>query len=262
MSIGTAKPTAEEMDGVKHYFIDSLSITDSYNVGKYETEVITLLEELFKKHEQVIIVGGSGLYINAICNGIDNLPEADTATRKKVENILKTEGIASLQKLLKSLDPTYYEKVDKNNPQRLSRAVEVCLSTGKTYSSLRTGTKIKRNFNIIKIGLNSARDLLYERINARVDIMMQNGLLNEVEALLPNKHLNALQTVGYKELFSYLEKEIDLETAVGLIKQNTRRFAKRQLTWFRKDEDIEWFQTDEVEAIVKNINNKLQQAHA
>ncbi len=257
MSIGTAKPSVQEMAGVKHYFIDSRSITEEYNVGKYETDVLSLLEKLFQSSDKVILVGGSGLYIDAVCKGFDNLPEADQETRDQINTLLQTKGIEGLQELLKQLDPVYYENVDLNNPQRISRALEVCITTGKTYSGLRKGVKVKRNFNTIKIGLNTSRDMLYTRINARVDKMMENGLLNEVKSLTEYKHLNALQTVGYKELFSFLQAETDLQTAVDLIKQNTRRFAKRQLTWFRRDEEIKWFEPNEGEKVLEYVKASL-----
>lgn len=253
MSIGTAKPTQEEMQGVPHYFIDSHSITEEYNVGKFETDVLALLDKLFKTHKQVILVGGSGLYIDAVCKGFDKLPEAEPEIRNKINLLFEEKGIEGIQTLLHELDPAYYNKVDLNNRQRLSRALEVCITTGKPYSELRKGKSIKRNFNTIKIGLNITREALYARINQRVDTMMANGLLQEVRSLLPSKNLNALQTVGYQELFSYLEGETDLTTAVDLIKQNTRRFAKRQLTWFRKEEDMKWFEPNEVDNIMEYI---------
>jgi len=257
MSIGTAKPSAIERQNVPHYFIDSHSITDDYNVGKYETEAIALLEKLFQTNKMAILVGGSGLYIDAICKGFDELPEADSETRNKINLLLKTEGIEGLQKLLKELDINYYNKVDLQNPQRISRALEVCLTTGKPYSGFRKGKIKKRNFKIIKIGINISRELLYDRINQRVDEMMNNGLLNEVKSLQTYKHLNSLQTVGYKELFVYLENNSDLKTSVELIKQNTRRFAKRQLTWFQKDKEIKWFEPNQMEAIMTYINQSI-----
>lgn len=257
MSIGTAKPSAEEMQDIPHYFIDSHSINDDYNVGKFETEVIALLDTLFKTNKTVVLVGGSGLYIDAICKGFDELPEADAEVRAKINSLLEEKGIEGLQSLLKELDPVYYSKVDLQNPQRMSRALEVCLTTGKPYSSLRKGAIKKRNFNIIKIGLNTDREVLYERINKRVDTMMQQGLLEEVKQLESHKHLNALQTVGYKELFDYLENKTDLNTAIDSIKQNTRKFAKRQLTWFRRDEEIKWFEPMEVEKILHYLKTKF-----
>jgi tRNA dimethylallyltransferase len=264
LSIGTAKPSQEEMQGVPHYFINSHSIADNYNVGKFEKEVLELLNELFKHHELVIMVGGSGLYIDAVCNGFDELPEANTAIRDKLNVLAETEGINGLQELLKKLDPVYYDQVDKQNPQRLSRALEVCLISGKPYSEFRKETAKKRDFNILKIGLTAPREVLYQRINDRVDQMMKEGLLAEVKRVETYKHLNALQTVGYKELFDYLtavNASIDqpelhpslLAKAIELIKQNTRRFAKRQLTWFRRDEQIKWFEPTEMSSILTYI---------
>jgi tRNA dimethylallyltransferase len=257
MTVGTAKPLKEEMQNIPHFFIDSHSITEDYNVGKYETEAIALLEDLFQQYNTVILTGGSGLYIDAICKGFDELPEADGEVRTKIATLYATEGIAGLQNLLKKLDEVYYNKVDLQNPQRMSRALEVCLTTGLPYSSLRKGKKQTRNFNIIKIGLNIDRELLYQRINKRVDEMVNNGLVKEVESLTAYKHLNALQTVGYKELFDYLDNKTDLKTAIELIKQNTRRFAKRQLTWFKRDEEIQWFEPQQTEEIINYIDSKL-----
>jgi tRNA dimethylallyltransferase len=256
MSIGTAKPSTAETQGVPHYFIDSHSISDEYNVGKYETEAIELLDKLFQKNDTVILVGGSGLYVDAVCKGFDELPEADIEIRNQIKTLFEKEGIEGLQKLLKQLDINYYNKVDLQNPQRMSRAMEVCLTTGLPYSTFREGKVKKRDFNIIKIGLNTSREVLYERINNRVDEMMQNGLLEEVKNLQPFKHLNALQTVGYKELLDYIENKTDLNTAVDSIKQNTRRFAKRQLTWFRRDEEMKWFEPEQLAEIIKYINEK------
>lgn len=257
MTVGTAKPLKEEMQNIPHFFIDSHSIKEEYNVGKYETEAIVLLEDLFQQHNTVILTGGSGLYIDAICKGFDELPEADSEVRTKIATLYATEGITGLQNLLKELDEAYYNKVDLQNPQRISRALEVCLTTGLPYSSLRKGKKQNRNFNIIKIGLNIDRELLYQRINKRVDEMVNNGLVKEVESLTAYKHLNALQTVGYKELFDYLDKKTDLKKAIELIKQNTRRFAKRQLTWFRRDEEIQWFEPQQTEEIINYIDSKI-----
>ncbi|HSH67276.1 MAG TPA: tRNA (adenosine(37)-N6)-dimethylallyltransferase MiaA [Bacteroidia bacterium] len=265
MSIGTAKPTPEEMQGITHYFIDSHSITDTYNVGKFEEEALALLDQLFRIHETVIMVGGSGLYINAVCEGFDELPEADEITRKKINDLYNSQGIEGLQTMLKQLDPVYFNQVDQQNPQRLSRALEVCLLSGEPYSSLRKKNRKERQFNCIKIGINTSREILYQRINLRVDQMMQQGLLNEVKKLEPFKHLNALQTVGYKELFDSLselneqrehaaEYKKILERAVNNIKQNTRRFAKRQLTWFRRDEEIKWFEPQEISSILTYIS--------
>jgi tRNA dimethylallyltransferase len=257
MTIGTAKPSPDEIKDIPHYFINSHSITDEYNVGKFETDVILLLDNLFVTQDTVVMVGGSGLYIDAVCKGFDKLPEADIEVRNKINALLQSEGIAGLQNLLQQLDPLYYSKADIQNPQRLSRALEVCLLTGKPYSSLREEKIKKRNFNIVKIGLNTSRETLYNRINQRVDEMMQDGLLDEVKSLQTYKHLNALKTVGYKELFGFLNDETDLNTAVELIKQNTRRFAKRQITWFKRDPEMKWFEPNELETILLYLNEKI-----
>ena len=257
MSIGTAKPSISEMKNIPHYFIDSHSITEEYNVGKYETDTIALLEKLFLEKDNVVLVGGSGLYIDAICKGFDELPEADNSIREKIKALKKTEGIGGLQLLLKKLDIEYYNKVDLQNPQRISRALEVCLATGVPYSTLRKGKIKKRNFNIIKIGLNTSRDALYKQINKRVDEMIIGGLIEEVKRMQPYKDKNALQTVGYKELFDYLDHKTELNYAIELIKQNTRKFAKRQLTWFHRDEEIKWFEPTDVDDIIEYIKANL-----
>ena len=260
MSIGTAKPDVSEMQGITHHFIDSHSIAEAYNVGKYEAEAIALLDKLFSTKDIVIMVGGSGLYIDAVCKGFDELPEASPEIRRKLDGLLETEGIEALQQLLKELDPVYYEQVDLQNPQRIGRALEVCLAGGEPYSTLRKGKAKQRHFNIIKIGLNTSRDVLYDRINNRVDEMMQQGLLEEVKQLVDHKQANALQTVGYKELFDYLENKTDLQTATALIKQNTRKFAKRQLTWFRRDPEMQWFEPGQVDDIIGYIESKCHVA--
>jgi tRNA dimethylallyltransferase len=240
MSIGTAKPTAEELAAAPHYFINSHSITESFSVGDFERECLVLLEELFQKHKVVILAGGSGLYIKAICEGFDELPTADPAIRERLNAELAENGLPALQERLKLADPVYYNEVDINNPQRIIRAIEVYESSGQPFSSYRTAKTNKRTFNIIKLGLDMPRELLYDRINRRVDMMVADGLVEEVEALLPYRHLNALNTVGYSEIFNFFDGNTDLPTAISMIKQNTRRFAKRQMTWFRKDEGIVW----------------------
>lgn len=240
MSIGTAKPDAGELAEAKHYFIDSHSINEPLSVGDYEREGLQLLETLFHEHNIVIMAGGSGLYIKAICEGFDDLPTAGPGIREALNAQLEAEGIEALQTRLKSVDPVYYSEVDLNNSRRLIRALEVYESTGQPFSGYRKSKLTKRSFNIIKIGMNMNREVLYERINRRVDLMMDLGLLDEVRSLMPHRNRNALNTVGYAELFDYLDGNTDLETAVSLIKQNTRRFAKRQMTWFRKDGDINW----------------------
>jgi tRNA dimethylallyltransferase len=240
MSIGTAKPTVEELSAAPHYFINSHSITEPFSVGDFERQCMQLLDELFKKHDVVILVGGSGLYIKAITEGFDELPTADTDIRDRLNTELAANGIAPLQERLKQVDPTYYAEADINNPQRIIRALEVYEATGNPISSYRKATINKRPFNIIKFGLDMPREKLYDRINQRVDIMVKDGLVEEVASLTPYRSYNALNTVGYSELFNYFDGKTDVDTAIAAIKQNTRRFAKRQLTWFRKDKEIIW----------------------
>lgn len=240
MSIGTAKPDANELATAKHYFVDSHSITEDFSVGDFEREALQLLDELFKTHDVVILAGGSGLYINAVCHGFDDLPKPAEGVRERLNDELENNGIEFLQEKLKAADPEYYAQVDLNNPRRLVRALEVFETTGKPFSSYRVSAQNQRPFNIIKIALNMPREQLYERINRRVDIMIKQGLIEEVRSLLPFRHLNALNTVGYSEIFDYLDGKTDRDTAVSLIKQNTRRFAKRQLTWFGRDKEMTW----------------------
>lgn len=256
MNIGTAKPSAKQLQSVKHHFINSLSVKDEYNVGAFEKEALHAINTIFQKRNIAILAGGSGLYINAVCNGFDDIPKADKKIREQLSILYKEKDIEGLRERLKALDEDYYKKIDISNPHRLIRAIEVCLITGIPYSSLRKGKKQTRNFTTIKIGLNTERSNLYKIINERVDDMMNNGLLEEVKSLAEYKNINSLQTVGYKELFEYLEGTINLERAVELIKQNTRNFAKRQLTWFRKDETIKWFGINEEENIISYIKEK------
>ncbi|MES2064284.1 MAG: tRNA (adenosine(37)-N6)-dimethylallyltransferase MiaA [Bacteroidota bacterium] len=252
MSIGTAKPTEEELAAAPHYFINSHSITESFSVGDFERQCMQLLDEMFKKNDVVILVGGSGLYIKAITEGFDELPTADPNIRDHLNTELAANGIAPLQERLKQIDPTYYAEVDINNPQRVIRALEVHEATGNPISSYRKSTINKRPFNIIRFGLDMPREKLYDRINQRVDIMVKDGLVEEVAALTPYRNYNALNTVGYSELFNYFDGKTDVDTAIAAIKQNTRRFAKRQLTWFRKDKDIIWMDAGD-ENLVTNM---------
>jgi tRNA dimethylallyltransferase len=254
MKIGTAPPSRKELNEVKHHFIGHLSIHDSYNVSKFETDAISLLNNLFCNHDKVLMTGGSGLYINAVINGIDDLPDPEESTRTFLKSLYANEGISSLRKLLKELDPEYYEQVDLKNHTRLMRALEVCLTTGEKFSALRKNSKKERNFKCILIGLDRKREELFERISQRTDQMIANGLVEEAEKLLPYRHLNALNTVGYKEIFEYFDGQISLEHAVENIKTNTRRYAKRQLTWFKKMQDLQWFQPVEKENIIDFIN--------
>ena len=240
LQIGTAAPTDEELAAAPHHFIGNLSIHDYYNVSMYEQEAMRLIENLFQKHDKLIVVGGSGLYIDALCYGIDELPDADESLRSEIKRRFAEEGIEYLQQEVERLDPEFYKVVDVNNHKRLQRALEVCLATGKTYSSQRTNKRKSRPFKIRKLVLNMERELLYERINKRVDLMMEAGLLDEVKSLLPNRELNALKTVGYTELFRYIDEDISLEQAVTDIKTNSRRYSKRQVTWFKRYDDFEW----------------------
>lgn len=252
MSIGTAKPTEAELAAAPHYFINSHSITEPFSVGDFERQCMQLLDELFKKHDVVILVGGSGLYIKAITEGFDELPTADPDIRDRLNTELAANGIAALQERLKEVDPAYYAEVDINNPQRVIRALEVYEATGNPISSYRKSTINKRPFNIIKFGLDMPREKLYDRINLRVDIMVKDGLVEEVAALTPYRSYNALNTVGYSELFNYFDGKTDVDTAIAAIKQNTRHFAKRQLTWFRKDKEIIWMDASN-EKLVDNL---------
>jgi tRNA dimethylallyltransferase len=255
ISIGTAKPSKLELETVKHHFINSHSVNDVVNVGLFEKQALQVIETLFKTHDAVVMVGGSGLYIKAVLEGFDELPTVNPDVRTQLNQELQNFGIEKLQQQLQTNDPTYYAQIDTQNPQRIIRALEVFRSTGKPFSSYQTNKKNERDFKVIKIGLNTSRDILYQQINQRVDAMVQNGLLAEVQSAQAYKHLNALNTVGYSELFDYLEGKICLETAIEAIKQNTRRFAKRQLTWFRRDEEINWFEPNQVDNIMALISN-------
>jgi tRNA dimethylallyltransferase len=257
MDIGTAKPSKEELAAIRHYLIDSHSIHDSYSVGDFEKEVINLLNKLFETHDQVVLVGGSGLFINAVCNGFDEFPASSGETRARLNQLYSEEGIVPLQEKLKKADPMYYAEVDLNNPQRLIRALEVFESTGKPFSSFRSKTQRKRDFNILKIGLSPERSKLYEQINLRVDQMVKCGLFREVEALKDYRHLNALNTVGYSEIFEYFDENLSEEEAIEKIKQNTRRFAKRQLTWFKKSGDMHWFDPLESGVILDFLDDAI-----
>ena len=257
MNIGTAVPSIEEQQAAKHHFIQHISIKDNYSVGDFERDAISKISEIHKKNDVAIMVGGSGLYVKAVTKGLDNFPDVDGNIRLELNERLKNEGLEALQKQLKELDSIAYNSIAIDNPQRLIRALEICIGTEKPYSSFLTNPEKNRNFKTISIGLDAERSIIYDRINQRVDIMVKNGLLEEVKALLPYKHLNALNTVGYKELFKYFEGEWTLDFAISEIKKNTRRFAKRQLTWFRKDEAIAWFDyTSDINSIIKHIENQ------
>lgn len=264
LTIGTAKPSIKELNEVKHHLINSLSVYDDYNVGVFEKDALAILKNIFSKKNTAIMVGGSGLYIQAICKGFDEVPSANKEVRKQITEQYEKEGIESLRITLKKLDEEHYDKVDQSNPHRMIRAIEVCLTTGKRYSQMRqqenkNDNKNIREFNIIKIGLTIERVQLYEKINARVDDMMQQGLLEEVKQLastIKQQKLNALKTVGYQELFDYLNGMHDLPDAIDLIKQNTRNFAKRQMTWFKKDKDIVWFNPNNEDKILEYIQSR------
>lgn len=254
LPIGTAQPTKEQLQAVEHHFIASYDLTDNFNCGEYEVQALALLDRLFTEHDAVVAVGGSGLYVKALCDGMDDLPQADERLRQELTMRYQTEGIEPLVEQLRQLDPEYYEVIDRSNPARVLRALEVCLQTGIPYSQQRLGIRKQRPFKIVKIGVDMPRDVLYDRINRRVDIMMADGLEQEARAVYHLRHLNSLQTVGYKEMFDYFDGNISREEAVELVKRNSRRYAKRQLTWFRRDEQIRWFSPDDLDAIVKTID--------
>jgi tRNA dimethylallyltransferase len=255
MSIGTAKPTPLELSQAKHHFIDSHSITDEFNVGDYEAAGLDLLSDLFQHHKFVILVGGSGLYVDAICRGFDELPKGSPGVREQLNLLFANEGLNALQSELAAADPVYYQEVDRSNPHRLIRALEVFRSTGQPFSSFRRNAPAKRPFNILKIGLNTDRSILYDRINRRVDQMVEHGLVEEVHSLLPYRHLNPLNTVGYFELFDYFDGKISLDQAIEMIKQDTRRFAKRQLTWFRRSPETHWFDPGDFSGVAELVRS-------
>lgn len=255
--IGTAQPDAEQLQRVEHHFIASHDLKQEFNCGAYETEALAKLDELYRKHDVVVAVGGSGLYIKALCEGMDSLPEAEPELREELARRLRSEGLASLCEELRQRDPAYYEEVDRNNPARVLRALEVCISTGLPYSSMRTGEKRQRPFNIIKLGIDMERERLYERINRRVDVMMQMGLEREARAVYHLRTLNSLQTVGYREMFDYFDGTINRDEAIELIKRNSRRYAKRQMTWFRRDEEIKWVDTANKQIIEEYLDSKI-----
>lgn len=254
MPIGTAQPTAQQLRAAEHHFIASHDITQELSCGAYEVEALALLDRLFEQHRTVIAVGGSGLYIKALCEGMDELPQADPELRAALAEQLREEGVAALAERLRTLDPLYYEQVDRSNPARVVRALEVCLQTGRPFSEQRLGRRRERPFDIVKIGIEVPREELYERINRRVDAMMAEGLEAEARALYPYRHLNALRTVGYRELFDFFEGRCSRDEAVEAIKRNTRRYAKRQMTWFRRDGEIRWFRRDDLEAMFRYVD--------
>ena len=241
MAIGTAQPDPDQLQAAEHHFIASHDLNEDLNCGSYEMQALSCLEKLFAEHDWVIAVGGSGLYVRALCEGMDDLPQADPELREALSRRLETEGVDALAAELRTLDPAYYARVDRKNPARVMRALEVCLQTGRPYSEQRTGVRRPRPFGIVKVGVDLPREELYARIDRRVDQMVSDGLEAEARALYPYRTLNALQTVGYREFFDYFEGRTSYEEAVSLIKRNSRRYAKRQLTWFRRDPEIRWF---------------------
>jgi tRNA dimethylallyltransferase len=258
MNIGTAVPSIEELSQAKHHFIQHKSITEQYTVGDYEREAIEKLADLFKIHDVVIMVGGSGLYVNAVTDGLNTFPTVDPKIREELNTELSKKGIRVLQSKLRQLDPLYYEKVDIHNPQRVIRALEVAIGSGQPYSSFINKPKAEREFKVLSVGLKADRPLIYDRVNTRVDLMVEAGLLDEAKSVLPFKEYNALQTVGYKELFKYLDGEWTLDFAISEIKKNTRRFAKRQLTWFLRNEETKWVDYDyNAETLLPEIDNEL-----
>ena len=255
--IGTAQPDAEQLQAVEHHFIASHDLTQDFNCGAYEQEALKRLEELFAQHDYVVAVGGSGLYIKALCEGMDDLPDVDPALRTQLAYDMKQLGIDAMAERLRELDPAFYEVVDRKNPARILRALEVCIGTGMTYSSLRTGEKKSRPFRIIKIATDMDRAVLYERIDRRVDIMVEQGLEQEARSVYHLRKLNSLQTVGYREMFDYFDGTISREEAIELIKRNSRRYAKRQLTWLRRDTEFAWFHPQEKAKIIEYIDAKV-----
>lgn len=258
LAIGTAKPTKEEIQNVPHHFIDNLSITEDYNANNFEKDALTLLKQLFKKYKIVILTGGSGLFIDALCNGFDNdLPAASPNIRGELKQLYNKYGIEILQEKLKQLDPIFYNEIDLSNSKRLFRAIEVCIITGKPYSELRKGEQQSRPFKTLKIALNRDRKELFNRINQRVDLMIEQGLVDEVKAVINYKNHNALKTVGYTEIFNFLDNKISLEQAIEDIKTNTRRYAKRQINWFEKSNDYQWFNPSQEKEIIKLIQSNI-----
>lgn len=259
MAIGTAVPSKEELAAAPHHFIQNISIHDTYSVGDFEREALAKLDELFTDNPVQVMVGGSGLFVNAILNGLDDFPDVEPSVREQLNQDLAEKGLPYLQNMLKELDPIHYEKVAIDNPQRVTRALEICIGTGKPYSSFLNIKQHARNFTPIVIGLEADREKMYERINKRVDIMLDNGLLKEAQDLYPYRDNNALQTVGYRELFAYFDNEFTLEFVIEEIKKNTRRFAKRQITWFKRTPDVMWFDyLTAPEQILKAVEDKIQ----
>ena len=249
LKIGTAAPTEEQLRQVRHYFVGTLGLNDYYSASIYEQQVMALLDELFQKSDYALLTGGSMMYIDAVCNGIDDIPTVDDVTRDTLKKRLATEGLEALCEELKQLDPEHYEIVDRQNPRRVVHALEICHMTGKTYTSFRKAERKQRPFNIVKIAINREREELYTRINSRVDQMIEDGLVEEAKGLYQLRHLNALNTVGYKEMFAYLDGTWSLEEAIERMKGNTRRYARKQLTWFKKDPEVIWMKPTDIKEI-------------
>ncbi len=257
MSIGTAVPSVDELKAAKHHLVQTKSVFDYYNASMFEFEVLDILQPLFAKYDIVLMVGGSTLYIDAVCYGIDDLPTVDPNVRNEVIARYQTEGIEYLRRELKLLDPAYYETVDLKNPSRLMKAIEISVMTGKPYSSFLTAQRKERDFSIIKVGLNCDREILYNRINQRVDAMIASGLEQEVRALAYARETTALKTVGYREIFDYFDGKLTLDEAIAQIKMNTRRYAKRQITWFQRDKEMPWFQPNQLSDVIEYISSRI-----
>lgn len=258
MELGTAKPSSEELAQAPHHFINSLSVNEEYSVGQFEKDAISLLSNLFTKHNLVFMAGGSGLFVDAVCNGLDEFPDIKPEIRERLNETYAKQGIEPLQKALREMDPEYFAQVDINNPQRLTRALEVIESTGKPFSFFRKKESKPRPFNTLRIGLEMDREKLYQRIDLRMDLMIEAGLFEEAERLYEYRSLNALQTVGYKEIFGYMDGEYDKTEAIRLLKRNSRRYAKRQLTWFRRNESVHWFQPNELDKMKALVQKELE----
>ena len=257
LKIGTAAPTAQQLDRVKHHLVGTLGLTDYYSAAQYEEEAIDIIQELFKEKDTVILTGGSMMYVDAVCNGIDDIPSIDEETRNMMMEKYKTEGLENLCAELKLMDPEYYKQVDLKNHKRVIHALEICYMTGKTYTSYRTQKKKERSFNIIKVGLIRDREELYDRINKRVDIMMEEGLLKEAEPFFEQRNLNSLNTVGYKELFNFFDGTWELPFAIEKIKQNSRIYSRKQMTWFKRDTTIKWFHPEQEADIIEYCNQQI-----
>ena len=253
--IGTAAPTAEEQKRVKHFFVGQLALDEYYSAAQYEADVMKLLPQLFQTHDNIVLTGGSMLYIDAVCKGLDDVPTVDKETRLKLKQKLQEEGLEKLVQELRLLDPAYYEACDRKNPKRVVHALEICYMTGQPFSSFHRNERKKRPFDIVKVGLQRKREDLFNRINSRVDVMMKQGWLDEARKVITYRHCNALNTVGYKELFKYLDNEWELNFALEKIRRNTRVYAKKQMTWFKRDQEVRWFHPDEEKKMLNFLHN-------